>query len=125
MSSDDSQVARGSAGDCTVGSAGAGATVKDDKKDPTLGKAELGKETKPKPKYPVAMTPGRFEFLQRRLNKPQKYFDSGDYNMAIAKGLSPEKTPVEKPTGDVIPTVESLSPRRASLGKSKLATESP
>ncbi|KAL3224779.1 hypothetical protein MRX96_026366 [Rhipicephalus microplus] len=55
-----------------------------------------------------------------RGDNTQKYFDSGDYNMAIAKGLTRVECP--KATGGLIPTADSLPPRRASLGKSKLAT---
>ncbi|XP_075750725.1 alpha-endosulfine-like [Rhipicephalus microplus] len=126
MSSDGSPLAGSSGGDSTAGSAGAGLTGKDEKErpftDPTLGKVGLNEEAKPKPKYPVHMAPGRPGFILERLNKRQKYFDSGDYNMAIAKGLTRVEWP--KATGGLIPTADSLPPRRASLAKSKLATES-
>lgn len=56
----------------------------------------------------------------------QKYFDSGDYNMAKAKGskAAPRVPPAipQNPTGETIPTVESLPPRKTSLIQSKLAT---
>ncbi|KAH7983292.1 hypothetical protein HPB52_010622 [Rhipicephalus sanguineus] len=66
-----------------------------------------------------------FTLLEPKIDVLQKYFDSGDYNMAKAKGLSPEKAAAmsPKPTGDVIPTVESLPPRHAPRVKSKLVAE--
>ena len=53
----------------------------------------------------------------------QKYFDSGDYNMAKAKM---KKLPVAGPdnnlvTGDHIPTPQDLPQRKSSLVTSKLA----
>lgn len=55
----------------------------------------------------------------------QKYFDSGDYNMAKAKiknkqlpTAAPEKTEI---TGDHIPTPQDLPQRKPSLVASKLA----
>lgn len=56
----------------------------------------------------------------------QKYFDSGDYNMAKAKiknkqlptAAAPEKTEI---TGDHIPTPQDLPQRKPSLVASKLA----
>lgn len=55
----------------------------------------------------------------------QKYFDSGDYNMAKAKmknkqlpTAAPDKTEV---TGDHIPTPQDLPQRKPSLVASKLA----
>lgn len=55
----------------------------------------------------------------------QKYFDSGDYNMAKAKmknkqlpAAAPDKTEV---TGDHIPTPQDLPQRKPSLVASKLA----
>uniref|UniRef100_A0A8C9PHX5 cAMP-regulated phosphoprotein 19 n=1 Tax=Spermophilus dauricus TaxID=99837 RepID=A0A8C9PHX5_SPEDA len=55
---------------------------------------------------------------EKRLQKGQKYFDSGDYNMAKNKQLptaSPDKT------GDHIPTPRDLPQRKPSLVASKLA----
>uniref|UniRef100_A0A8C2BW14 Alpha-endosulfine n=1 Tax=Cyprinus carpio TaxID=7962 RepID=A0A8C2BW14_CYPCA len=56
----------------------------------------------------------------------QKYFDSGDYNMAKAKmknkqlpaAAGPDKNIV---TGDHIPTPQDLPQRKSSLVTSKLA----
>ncbi|KAG3287697.1 ARPP19-like, partial [Ictidomys tridecemlineatus] len=62
---------------------------------------------------------------EKRLQKGQKYFDSGDYNMAKAKmkneqlpTAAPDKTEV---TGDHIPTPQDLPQRKPSLVASKLA----
>lgn len=44
---------------------------------------ELEEERKLKAKHPSIQRPGS-EFLQKRLQRGQKYFDSGDYNMAKA-----------------------------------------
>jgi hypothetical protein len=58
----------------------------------------------------------------------QKYFDSGDYNMAKAKMNNPktplaptEKMILQESIGDAIPTPESLPPRKPSIIQSKLA----
>ncbi|KAH7964878.1 hypothetical protein HPB49_018655 [Dermacentor silvarum] len=115
MATDDSQGAG-----C---SANAEITEKDEQ---TMRKAELEEEAKFKSKYPANTRPGGSLFLQKRLNKGQKYFDSGDYNMAKAKGqkVVPRVPPAvpQNPTGETIPTVESLPPRKTSLVQSKLAT---
>lgn len=55
----------------------------------------------------------------------QKYFDSGDYNMAKAK-MKNKQLPVAGPdknlvTGDHIPTPKDLPQRKSSLVTSKLA----
>lgn len=57
--------------------------------------------------------------------KQQKYFDSGDYNMAKAK-MKNKQLPVAGPdknlvTGDHIPTPQDLPQRKSSLVTSKLA----
>lgn len=70
-------------------------------------------------------------FLQKRLAKGQKYFDSGDYQMAKQK--VPAKIPTTTatvvppanlghPTGDAIPTPESVPTRKTSIIQSKLAS---
>ncbi|XP_053857414.1 alpha-endosulfine-like [Vidua macroura] len=77
-------------------------------------------------KYPgLGLRPGGAQFLLRRLHKGQKYFDSGDYNMAKAKmknkqlpSAGPDKNLV---TGDHIPTPQDLPQRKSSLVTSKLA----
>ncbi|MEQ2210499.1 hypothetical protein XENOCAPTIV_014503 [Xenoophorus captivus] len=64
-------------------------------------------------------------FLDFSVSLQQKYFDSGDYNMAKAKTknkqlptAAPEKTEI---TGDHIPTPQDLPQRKPSLVASKLA----
>ncbi|XP_030644894.1 alpha-endosulfine [Chanos chanos] len=84
-------------------------------KDSNPVKAE---EAKLKAKYPnLAQKPGGSDFLMKRLQKGQKYFDSGDYNMAKAK-MKNKQLPA---TGDHIPTPQDLPQRKSSLVTSKLA----
>lgn len=74
---------------------------------------EKAEEAKLKARYPhLGQKPGGSDFLRKRLQKGQKYFDSGDYNMAKAKmknkqlpAAAPDKTEV---TGDHIPTPQDL-----------------
>ena len=69
---------------------------------------EKAEGAKLKARYPhLGQKPGGSDFLRKRLQKGQKYFDSGDYNMAKAKmknkqlpTATPDKTEV---TGDYIP----------------------
>ncbi|KAM4735197.1 endosulfine alpha b [Anableps anableps] len=84
-------------------------------------------EAKLKAKYPgLGQKPGGSDFLMKRLQKGQKYFDSGDYNMAKAK-MKNKQLPVAGPeknlvTGDHIPTPQDLPrTRKSSLVTSKLA----
>ncbi|XP_041098987.1 endosulfine alpha b [Polyodon spathula] len=83
-------------------------------------------EMKLKAKYPsLGQKPGGSDFLMKRLQKGQKYFDSGDYNMAKAK-MNKKQLPSAGPdknlvTGDHIPTPQDLPPRKSSLVTSKLA----
>ncbi|XP_054038535.1 alpha-endosulfine isoform X2 [Rissa tridactyla] len=87
---------------------------------------ERAEEAKLKAKYPnLGQKPGGSNFLMKRLQKGQKYFDSGDYNMAKAKmknkqlpSAGPDKNLV---TGDHIPTPQDLPQRKSSLVTSKLA----
>ncbi|XP_063925110.1 alpha-endosulfine [Zophobas morio] len=65
---------------------------------------------------------GHSAFLQKRLAKGQKYFDSGDYQMAKQKlggvNKAPLKTPCSVPgfaTGDAIPTPETVPARKTSI----------
>ncbi|KAL3980291.1 tolkin [Sarotherodon galilaeus] len=58
------------------------------------------------------LRPGGSDFLMKRLQNRQKYFDSGDYNMAKAK-MKNKQLPVAGPdknliTGDYIPTPKCL-----------------
>ncbi|KAK1788974.1 hypothetical protein P4O66_015892 [Electrophorus voltai] len=85
-------------------------------------------EAKLKAKYPnLGQKPGGSDFLMKRLQKGQKYFDSGDYNMAKAK-IKNKQLPVpgggadkNLVTGDHIPTPQDLPQRKSSLVTSKLA----
>ncbi|XP_068131571.1 cAMP-regulated phosphoprotein 19 [Hyperolius riggenbachi] len=87
---------------------------------------EKVEEAKLKARYPhLGPKPGGSDFLRKRLQKGQKYFDSGDYNMAKAKmknkqlpAAAPDKAEV---TGDHIPTPQDLPQRKPSLVASKLA----
>ncbi|KAK2540063.1 alpha-endosulfine [Columba livia] len=80
---------------------------------------ERAEEAKLKAKYPnLGQKPGGSDFLMKRLQKGQKYFDSGDYNMAKAKMKNKQLPSV---TGDHIPTPQDLPQRKSSLVTSKLA----
>lgn len=57
---------------------------------------ELEEEKKLKARHPCIQRPGS-EFLQKRLQRGQKYFDSGDYNMAKASTNSSIRLP-DNPT---------------------------
>lgn len=87
---------------------------------------EKAEEQKLKAKYPnLGQKPGGSDFLMKRLQKGQKYFDSGDYNMAKAK-IKNKQLPCAGPdknlvTGDHIPTPQDLPQRKSSLVTSKLA----
>lgn len=66
---------------------------------------------------------GHSVFLQKRLAKGQKYFDSGDYQMAKQKmngGVNKQPTKVPTSvnpyaTGDAIPTPDSVPARKTSI----------
>jgi len=101
---------------------------------------ERAEEQKLRAKYPKANKPmppsaggggpagggcgGHSTFLQKRLAKGQKYFDSGDYQMAKQKtgpkGVAGRLTiPVQglsqPPTGDTIPTPDTVPARKSSI----------
>lgn len=92
----------------------------------TVVSPEKAEEAKLKARYPgLGDKPGGSHFLRKRLQKGgQKYFDSGDYNMAKAKmkNKSLPLAPVEKSeiTGGHIPTPQDL-PQRKTVVASKLA----
>lgn len=66
-------------------------------------KIELEEEKKLRARHPCIQRPGS-EFLQKRLQRGQKYFDSGDYNMAKAS-TNPN---VKLPDGTTpMPTIDS------------------
>lgn len=110
----------------------------------SLAEAEKREEAKLMQKYPQHIKPSNF--LQKKINRGQKYFDSGDYNMAMQGGggrnrllahpsplaptpQSPNTSPVRL---EIVapafppPTVDSihLQQRKASIVQSKLAEES-
>ena len=65
---------------------------------------------------------GHSAFLQKRLAKGQKYFDSGDYQMAKQNKPRPGgpgrmMIPVlaQPPTGDTIPTPDTVPARKTSI----------
>merc|ERR1712096_602062 len=60
---------------------------------------------------------GHSAFLQKRLGKGQKYFDSGDYQMAKQGGrLGRTTMPVlAQPTGEAHPTPDSVPARKSSI----------
>ncbi|XP_013869023.1 cAMP-regulated phosphoprotein 19-A [Austrofundulus limnaeus] len=87
---------------------------------------EKTEEAKLKARYPnLGARPVGPDFLRKRLQKGQKYFDSGDYNMAKAKIKNKQlpSTPTEKTeiTGEHIPTPQDLPQRKTSIVASKLA----
>ncbi|KAK5619471.1 cAMP-regulated phosphoprotein 19 [Crenichthys baileyi] len=87
---------------------------------------EKAEEAKLKARYPhLGAKPGGSDLFRKRLQKGQKYFDSGDYNMAKAKmkNKQPPSAPTEKTeiTGDHIPTPQDLPQRKTSIVASKLA----
>ncbi|XP_028452700.1 cAMP-regulated phosphoprotein 19a isoform X2 [Perca flavescens] len=101
-------------------------TPADEKAQDKVISPEKSEEAKLKARYPnLGNKPGGSDLLRKRLQKGQKYFDSGDYNMAKAKiknkqlpTAAPEKTEI---TGDHIPTPQDLPQRKPSLVASKLA----
>lgn len=72
--------------------------------DPSkLREIELEEERKLKARHPCIQRPGS-EFLQKRLQRGQKYFDSGDYNMAKASTNPSTKSPDE---ATPVPAIDS------------------
>jgi hypothetical protein len=104
----------------------------DDKPNqPSAEDIEKQQEAQLRSKYPGIKGPGSSAFLQKRLSKGTKYFDSGDYNMAKAKvgaggAAKPALAPGQRlvlpgPTGDAIPTPETVPHKKLNLHQSKLA----
>lgn len=89
--------------------------------------AEKKEEEKLRAKYPNVpggpgsrLMGGHSAFLQKRLAKGQKYFDSGDYQMAKQKK---DKLPIKAPhpfagTGEAIPTPDTIPVRKTSIMQS-------
>ncbi|KAK2156037.1 hypothetical protein LSH36_223g01062 [Paralvinella palmiformis] len=103
--------------------------------EPAKTKTDLenDEEAKLRAKYPGLKGPGSNAFLQKRLSRGQKYFDSGDYNMAKAKmgggAASKPVVPTQKlilqtSTGEAIPTPEAIPHKKTHLTKSKLLSPS-
>jgi len=87
------------------------------KEEETARSIELAEEAKLRARMPLGNRPAS-AFLQKRLGKGQKYFDSGDYQMARQKPHTKSRMPplfAAHPTGDAIPTVESVPQRKTSI----------
>lgn len=105
--------------------------------DPSPQEVEKQEEAKLKAKYAIPGIQGRLAgghsaFLQKRLSKGQKYFDSGDYQMAkqIMGGNKAAAAKVPGPipflaTGDAIPTPESVPARKTSIVQHSKLTSAP
>nr|BAN21067.1 unkown protein [Riptortus pedestris] len=85
-----------------------------------------------KGKYPMAGLSGHSAFLQKKLAKRQKYFDSGDYQMArqttgVSKGRQSQAAApfFNFPTGEAIPTPESVPVRKTSIIQPKFHVPPP
>ncbi|XP_046752088.1 cAMP-regulated phosphoprotein 19 [Diprion similis] len=82
-------------------------------------------EAKLRAKFPNAgghPISGHSAFLQKRLAKGQKFFDSGDYQMAKQKSTAKPKPAGVLPTGDAIPTPETVPQRKTSIIQQKFNT---
>jgi len=77
---------------------------------------EQAEEAKLRARMPLMNKPGS-AFLQRRLGKGLKYFDSGDYQMALQKPQKGARMPplLAGNTGGAIPTPETVPARKTSL----------
>jgi len=106
--------------------------VCDVESQPSAEDIEKQQEAQLRSKYPGIKGPGSSAFLQKRLSKGTKFFDSGDYNMAKAKvapggGAKPTLAPGQKlfmsepTTGDTIPTPETVPHKKLNFHQSKLA----
>ncbi|XP_054278330.1 cAMP-regulated phosphoprotein 19-like [Macrosteles quadrilineatus] len=100
------------------------------KPEMTTGEVEKMEEAKLKAKYPVAPLSGHSAFLAKKLAKGQKYFDSGDYQMAkqtTAMKMRQQQAPQANlafGTGEAIPTPESVPARKTSIIQPKFAPSS-
>ncbi|XP_040842775.1 cAMP-regulated phosphoprotein 19-like [Ochotona curzoniae] len=89
--------------------------------------SEKAEEAKLKARYPLlGQKPGGSDFLRKRLQKGQKYFDSGDYNKMAKAKMKNKQLPAAAPdkmevTGNHIPTPQDLPQWKPSLVASKLA----
>lgn len=92
---------------------------------PNAAEIEKMEEEKLKAKYAIGgagpglgRPGGHSAFLQKRLlqkGKGQKYFDSGDYQMAKQKGGGTKSLFANKPIGEAIPTPETVPARKTSI----------
>lgn len=112
-----------------------GAPIMEQQEGPTSTAAENAheverqEEAKLNARYPTNVRPmaGHSAFLQKRLAKGQKYFDSGDYQMAKQSGKGKPRTmpPILSTVPSEIPTADAVPSRKTSLVQpSKLATNS-
>lgn len=94
---------------------------------------EKMEEAKLKAKFPNAILGrgpgGHSAFLQKRLAKGQKFFDSGDYQMAKQRpgnlaGPFKVPAPAKLPTGDAIPTPDTVPVRKTSIIQPKFQPSS-
>jgi len=78
---------------------------------------EQAEEAKLRARMPFMNRPASSVFLQKRLGKgQQKYFDSGDYQMAKQKSQKSRMPPgLAHSTGDAIPTPDSVPARKSSI----------
>ncbi|XP_012229329.1 cAMP-regulated phosphoprotein 19 [Linepithema humile] len=107
-------------------------TMSDDQTNEQSSTTELSssdieklEEAKLRAKFPNATGRpfgGHSAFLQKRLAKGQKYFDSGDYQMAKQKSTAKPKPTGVLPTGDAIPTPETVPQRKTSIIQQKFNT---
>uniref|UniRef100_A0A1B0FQ84 Alpha-endosulfine n=1 Tax=Glossina morsitans morsitans TaxID=37546 RepID=A0A1B0FQ84_GLOMM len=81
---------------------------------------ERREEEKLKAKYPILRNSNINNIMvMKRLHKRQKYFDSGDYQMAKQKGHDVSQVLPNIVTGDIIPTAERLRVRKSSTIQGK------
>ncbi|XP_018009976.1 cAMP-regulated phosphoprotein 19 [Hyalella azteca] len=87
----------------------------------TARSIEAAEEAKLKARLPQGMmgrpAAGHSAFLQKRLGKGQKYFDSGDYQMALQKPNNKSRMPplLAHSTGEAIPTPDTVPIRKTSI----------
>lgn len=102
------------------------------KPEMTASEVEKLEEAKLKAKFPIASgfpLSGHSAFLQKKLAKGQKYFDSGDYQMAkqttgIGKARQAPQAVLAFGTGEAIPTPETVPARKTSIIQSKYTPSS-
>lgn len=66
-------------------------------------------------KYPMGLPKAQSIFLQKRMNKGQKYFDSGDYQMAKQNAKQMQMN--NAITGTIIPTPETVTKLKSFMIK--------